>query len=96
VLYAAQGPIADGLFASRTTTAAWRDHPCWYAVSRNDRTTAPELERFLAERMKATRIEIDSGHLSLVTHPEAIADLILQAAGHAPSTGDRTGAGMSS
>jgi hypothetical protein len=30
--------------------------------------------------MNATTIEVDSGHLSLVTHPEAIARLILQAA----------------
>ncbi|MBM7494979.1 pimeloyl-ACP methyl ester carboxylesterase [Micromonospora luteifusca] len=44
-----------------------------------DRTTAPELERFLAERMDATTIEVDSSHLAMVTHPEAIADLILMA-----------------
>jgi pimeloyl-ACP methyl ester carboxylesterase len=49
-------------------------------VSRQDRTTSPELERFLAERMNATTIELDSGHLSMITHPEEIADLILQAA----------------
>ncbi len=29
--------------------------------------------------MNATTIEVDSGHLSLVTHPETIAGLILQA-----------------
>ena len=81
VLYAVQGRISDTLFASRTTEAAWRDKPCWYAISREDRTTAPDLERFLASRMNATQIELDSGHLSLVTHPRNIANLILQAAG---------------
>jgi pimeloyl-ACP methyl ester carboxylesterase len=81
VLYAVQGRISDSLFASRTTEAAWRDKPCWYAISREDRTTAPELERFLASRMNATQIELDSGHLSIVTHPRNIANLILQAAG---------------
>jgi hypothetical protein len=30
--------------------------------------------------MKATTIELDSGHLSLVSHPHEIADLILRAA----------------
>ncbi|PYC65387.1 alpha/beta hydrolase [Micromonospora arborensis] len=78
-LYAAQGPIADDLFKGRTTTAAWRDKPCYYSISTQDRTTAPELERFLAERMDATTIEVDSSHLAMVTHPEAIADLILMA-----------------
>lgn len=84
VLYAAQGRISNTLFASKTTAAAWETRPCWYAVSRQDRTTSPELERFLAGRMKATVVEIDSGHLSLVSHPREIADLILDAAGMPP------------
>ena len=79
VLYAAQGPIAETLFASRTTAAAWRTHPCWYAVSKQDHTIAPDLERFLADRMDATTIEVDAGHLSMITHPRVIADLILEA-----------------
>ena len=83
ILYAVQGRVADTLFASRTTVAAWRTKPSWYAVSRQDRTTNPELERFLARRMRAKTIEVDSGHLSLITHPKEITDLILDAAGHA-------------
>lgn len=81
VLYAEQGRISDTLFASRTTEAAWRHKPTWYAVSTNDRTTSPELERFLAKRMNAHTIELASGHLSLLSHPDEIADLILHAAG---------------
>lgn len=80
-LYAVQGPISDTLFASRTTVAAWRSKPTYYAVSTQDRTTSTELERFLAQRMGADTVELDSGHLSLVTHPQDIADLILRAAG---------------
>ena len=81
VLYAVQGRIADSLFAGRTTVAAWRQFPCWYAISRLDRTTNPDLERFLAQRMQATSLEVDSGHLSMITHPEVIANLVLEAAG---------------
>lgn len=81
VLYAVQGRISSTLFASLTTAAAWHDKPCWYAISRDDRTTSPDLERFLARRMNATWIELHSGHLSLVTHPRDIANLILEAAG---------------
>jgi pimeloyl-ACP methyl ester carboxylesterase len=85
VLYAVQGRVAETLFASRTTAAAWRAKPSWYAVSKQDRTTAPELERFLANRMHAKTIELDTSHLSLITHPQEITDLILNAAGrHAP------------
>ena len=78
-LYAVQGRIADTLFGARTTAAAWHDTPSWYAVSKDDRTTNTELERFLAKRMKATTIELDSGHLSLVSHAPDIAALILEA-----------------
>ncbi len=80
VLYAAQGRISDDLFAAKVTQAAWRSKPSFYAVSRKDRTINPDLERFMAKRMGATTVEIDAGHLSLVSHPREVADLILKAA----------------
>ena len=83
VLYAVQGATASTLFSGRTTAAAWRAKPSFYAVSKQDQTINPELERFLAKRMDATTIELEAGHLSLVSHPKQIADLILQAAGRA-------------
>jgi len=80
-LYAVQGRISVTLFASRTSQAAWRNKPAWYAVSTQDRTTSTELERFLANRMKAKTIELNSSHVSLLSHPREVADLILTAAG---------------
>jgi pimeloyl-ACP methyl ester carboxylesterase len=84
VLYAVQGATAASIFSDRTTTAAWHTKPSWYAVSKQDQTINPDLERFLAKRMHATTIELDAGHLSLVSHPAEIANLILDAAGHGP------------
>jgi len=81
VLYAEQEPTAAALFADRTTAAAWHSKPSFYAVSKQDMTISPDLERFLAARMKATTVELDAGHLSLVSRPRQIADLILAAAG---------------
>ena len=81
VLYAVQGPTAASLFGGRTTAAAWRSKPSWYAVSKLDQTIHPDLERFLAKRMNATTVELNAGHLSLVSHPKEIGDLILAAAG---------------
>jgi len=80
VLYAGQGRIAQTLFSSRTTQAAWKVKPTYYAVSANDRTTSPELERFLAKRMGAKTIELQSSHVSMISHPQEIAQLILDAA----------------
>jgi len=81
VLYAVQWPTAASIFAGRTTAAAWRSKPSWYAVSKQDDTINPDLERFLAKRMNATTVELDAGHLSLVSQPDKVADLILTAAG---------------
>jgi pimeloyl-ACP methyl ester carboxylesterase len=79
-LFAVQGQVASQLVTERTTVAAWRSKPSWYQVSTADRTINPDLERFLAQRMKATTIELDSSHLSLLSHPREIANLILLAA----------------
>ncbi|HUB22638.1 MAG TPA: alpha/beta hydrolase [Streptosporangiaceae bacterium] len=79
VLYAVQGRVSDTLFRDRTTAAAWRSRPAWYAVSRQDRTISPDLQRLMARRMEATTIEIEAGHLSLVTHPEEVTQLIRSA-----------------
>jgi len=81
-LFAVQGQVASTLVTEKTSTAAWRSKPSWYQVSTEDRTINPDLERFLAKRMKATTIELASHHLSLLSHPREIADLILEAAAH--------------
>jgi pimeloyl-ACP methyl ester carboxylesterase len=82
IRYAVQGRISDTLFSGRTTNAAWRSKPSWYAISAEDRTISPELQSFMANRMKAKTIEVKASHLSLISHPQEIADLIISAAGH--------------
>ena len=83
VLYAVQCPFERRLLAGKTTHAAWRSKPSWYAVSTEDRTINPDLERFMAKRMGATTIEVKASHLSLISRPDAITKLILDAAGRA-------------
>jgi pimeloyl-ACP methyl ester carboxylesterase len=78
-LYAVQQPFHKALTSARTTQAAWRFKPSFYAVSTEDRTINPDLERFMAKRMKAQTIEIRSSHLSLISHPMEISDLIIKA-----------------
>ncbi len=82
VLYAVQEPFQKSLLAGKTTQAAWRSKPSFYAVSTEDRTINPDLERFMAKRMRAKTIEVKSSHLSMISHPDEITGLILEAAGH--------------
>ena len=65
----------------KTKNTAWRTKPSFYAVSTEDRTINPDLERFMAKRMGATTIEVKASHVSLISHPQEISDLILRAAG---------------
>lgn len=82
VLFAVQQPFRRSLLSGKTTQAAWRSKPSFYAVSAEDRTINPDLERFMAKRMNAKTVELKASHLSLISQPQEIANLILEAAGH--------------
>ena len=77
--FAVQQPFARAITQARTTVAAWRLKPTWYAVSTQDRTIDPDLQRFMAKRMRATTIELPASHVSLLSHPQEVADLIVSA-----------------
>jgi pimeloyl-ACP methyl ester carboxylesterase len=84
VLYAVQQPFQKALLTGKTTHAAWRSKPSYYAVSTEDRTINPDLERFMAKRMGAKTIEVKASHLSLISRPDQITQLILEAAAQRP------------
>jgi hypothetical protein len=60
VLYSVQAPFERTLLAVKRQHAAWRSKPSWYAVSTEDRTINPDLERFMAKRMGAATIEVNA------------------------------------
>jgi pimeloyl-ACP methyl ester carboxylesterase len=80
VLYAVQEPFHKALLTGKTTQAAWRSKPSFYAISTEDRTINPDFQRFMAKRMGAKIIEVKASHLSLISRPDEIASLILEAA----------------
>ena len=84
VLYAVQEPFQKSLLTGKTTQAAWHSKPSFYAVSTEDRTINPDLQRFMAKRMSAKTIEVKASHVSLISQPDVIAALILEAAGQRP------------
>lgn len=80
-LFAVQQPFRRELLSGRTTQTAWRTRPSFYAVSTDDRTINPELQRFMAARMGARTVELRSSHVSLISHPKEIIALIQDASG---------------
>jgi pimeloyl-ACP methyl ester carboxylesterase len=81
VLFAVQEPFHRTLLMGKTTQAAWKTKPSFYVVSTDDRTINPDLERFMAKRMNARTVEVKASHLSMISQPRVIANLILEAAG---------------
>jgi pimeloyl-ACP methyl ester carboxylesterase len=80
VLASLQHPIAAGILGTPAGTPAWKTIPSYYQVSTDDQAIDPDLERFFARRMHAKTIELRSGHLSLISHPDIVARWIERAA----------------
>ena len=80
VLHAVQQPISLSTFENVMGVPAWRDIPSWYMVATDDRAIPPDAERQFAARMGATTVEVDAGHLAMVTHATDVVELIKQAA----------------
>lgn len=72
-------PDAD-LFNHNAPGVAWKSKPTWSIVGKHDQTVNPELERFAAKRMGATTLELDSSHVPMLSHPDAVVDVIMKAA----------------
>jgi pimeloyl-ACP methyl ester carboxylesterase len=75
-MFAVQKPLAATIFGQTLEAAAWKKVPSWYLVSQNDLMINPEQERFYANRMQSTTIELKSSHCSLVSHPAEVTKLI--------------------
>jgi len=79
IMAVVQKPFSTSIFAEKSGPPAWKLLPTWYQVSENDHMIPPDVERMFAKQMNATTISLQSSHASLVSHPDQIAQLILNA-----------------
>jgi pimeloyl-ACP methyl ester carboxylesterase len=77
---AVQRPIALKSIQEKAPVPAWRSKPTWYLVAEEDRMINPKTQRFMAERMKATVRSFAVDHTPLLTAPDKVADVIVEAA----------------
>jgi pimeloyl-ACP methyl ester carboxylesterase len=80
VMYAVQQPVAASGFQDVMGVPAWKSLPTWFMVATADEAIPPEAERQFAARMGATTIELASSHVAMVSHPDAVGQLIQTAA----------------
>src|SRR5918998_2331103 len=81
VLAVTQRPFVGSALATPSGPAAWKTPPSWYAVATADQAIHPDAQRFMANRIGATTIEVDASHSIMVSQPDAIAELIRSAVG---------------
>jgi pimeloyl-ACP methyl ester carboxylesterase len=79
VMFATQRPLSLAGLTEKATAAGWRDRPSWFLVSEHDNAIAPEAERFMAERMRATTDSIDGSHTAFIARPVRAASFIKKA-----------------
>jgi len=76
----AQVPWGVEALAGTVTSPAWKSSPSWYLVATSDKMIPPAAQRAMSKRAEATVVEVDGSHAVYVSKPEAVAQLIEQAA----------------
>jgi pimeloyl-ACP methyl ester carboxylesterase len=79
IMAVVQKPLSTSIFAEKSGPPAWKQLPTWYQISENDHMIPPAVEQMFAKQMNATTISLPASHASYVSHPNEIAQLILNA-----------------
>jgi pimeloyl-ACP methyl ester carboxylesterase len=85
VMFAVQQPLHASTLGDVMGVPAWRSLPSWFLVATQDEAIPPDAERLFAQRMGATTVEVESGHVAMVSHPAETAALITTAAQAVPT-----------
>ena len=80
VLAATQQPIAATALTEPSGPPAWAAIPSWDVIGTADNAIPPAAQEFMAARAHATVTKIDASHLSLISQPRTVANVIEQAA----------------
>jgi pimeloyl-ACP methyl ester carboxylesterase len=80
VLAATQRPFAELGFTEPSGPPAWRTLPSWAVVPTGDKAAGSDVLRSMAERAGAATVEVEGSHVVMMSRPQVVTDLILQAA----------------
>ena len=76
---ATQRPISELAFSEASGPPAWKRLPSWAVVATGDKAAGADLVRSMAERAGATITEIEGSHVIMISQPQAVTDVIMQA-----------------
>ena len=79
VLAATQRPVGADAFTDVSGPPAWKTLPSWAVVASGDKAAGADLVRSMAKRAGANTVEIDGSHVIMISQPDAVAQVILEA-----------------
>jgi pimeloyl-ACP methyl ester carboxylesterase len=79
VMAATQRPIAEAAFTEPNGPPAWKDLPSWSVVGTADKAIGADLVRSMAERAGTKITEVPGPHVIMISQPEAVTDVIVDA-----------------
>jgi pimeloyl-ACP methyl ester carboxylesterase len=79
LLSASQRPLALGAISEPSGVPAWKTIPSWYVVGTADHVIPPAEQLAMATRAGSHITKVNASHLSMISHPELVTDVILAA-----------------
>jgi len=79
VLAATQRPVAEAAFSEPSGPPAWKRVPSWAAVASSDTAAGTDVILSMAHRAGATITELEGSHVIMISQPQAVTDVILEA-----------------
>jgi pimeloyl-ACP methyl ester carboxylesterase len=79
LMAATQRPVAQAAFAEANGPPAWKTRPSWTVVATSDKAAGADVIRSMAERAGASITEVEGSHVIMISQPEAVTEVILEA-----------------
>lgn len=80
VLAATQRPVALSALTAPSGLPAWKSIPSWYLVGAADQVLPAAEQQAMAARAHSHIAAVNAGHLSMISHPKSVEQLIVDAA----------------
>src|SRR5207237_7254051 len=79
LMAATQRPVAEAAFSEPNGPPAWKHLPSWAVVATGDKAAGADVVRSMAERAGATITEVEGSHVIMISQPQIVTDVILEA-----------------
>ena len=79
LIAATQRPLSELAFSEASGPPAWKHLPSWAVVATGDKAAGADVTRSMAERAGAKITEVEGSHVIMISQPEAVTAVILQA-----------------